>query len=356
MTREQGTVVATWSVGDGRGRLWRRALAGGVSIAVGAAGLGCTGEVVEEPIEEPVAEVTQPIQGGAIDATTLAVVGIGVMNGDGRITKSCSGTLIAPNLVLTAQHCVASTNKSVRCGTATFGQPVDPGRVLVTTDTWMWNEGTTWFGAHSVEIPPGFPAVCGRDVALIILERPMLITPMTPRLNGQIESGQVYDAVGYGRTSDDASDGGARRRRNGLTIQCVATECGQSQVAGDEWRGNHGICSGDSGGPAIDEQGLIIGVTSRGPSGCDDPIYGGLGAWGGWMITVAQDAAAYGGYQMADWNSGVASSALSSRSFSGSGACAYAAAPGSSGGALGILLALGVLGLTRSRLRARQSC
>src|SRR5262245_36221992 len=60
-----------------------------------------------------------PIVGGNPDTTSRSILAIGVgSNG------LCSGTLILPNLVLTARHCVAdrtNPNMPVQCGTSTFG-------------------------------------------------------------------------------------------------------------------------------------------------------------------------------------------------------------------------------------------
>src|SRR5262245_46944477 len=53
-------------------------------------------------------QLQQPIIGGALDESTSGVVGLALDLGS-RVAGHCSGTLIAPNLVLTARHCVALT-------------------------------------------------------------------------------------------------------------------------------------------------------------------------------------------------------------------------------------------------------
>ena len=69
--------------------------------------------------QEQVGSSSAPIQNGTIDSTHTYAVGI--MRSQGRATYSCSGTLIAPNLVLTARHCVAEldqkSSKGVDCKT-----------------------------------------------------------------------------------------------------------------------------------------------------------------------------------------------------------------------------------------------
>ena len=50
----------------------------------------------------------QPLLGGTADGATSGVVGLAV-NLSTRFVGHCTGTLIAPNLLLTARHCVATT-------------------------------------------------------------------------------------------------------------------------------------------------------------------------------------------------------------------------------------------------------
>jgi hypothetical protein len=168
----------------------------------------------------------------------------------------------------------------------------------------MWAAGTEWKSVRTIFTPSGVPTVCGRDIALMILRENISASeaePMAPRLERWVDSAELYSAIGYGNTAQDYDDGGFRRRRDGLLVQCSGDDCSSDHVDLSEWRGDHGICNGDSGGPAIDADGLVIGVTSRGPSGCDSPIYGGLYEWSPWISQVGALAAADGPYPAPAW-------------------------------------------------------
>lgn len=268
--------------------------------------VGCAGYAEELGTRgEDTDEAALEIKGGYPDEEDRAVAGLLITDRRGRVSRTCSSTLIAPNLVLTAQHCVADAPKLISCKTATFGERVDPTQVFATLGSALWAADAPWLSARAVLSPPDGNAVCGRDLALIVLSSPLRaseVTPLAPRLDRPPEVSEVYSAVGYGDTEGRARDSGIRRRRDGLRIECVGYGCGrQERITGSEWRGESGICSGDSGGPALDVTGRIIGVTSRGPAGCADPIYGGLIAHRDWLVTEARRAAETGGYDVPWW-------------------------------------------------------
>lgn len=254
--------------------------------------------------DDALGEDAAGIMDGATDARDAAVVGVALVDESGFVRQICSGTLVAPNLVLTAQHCVADTNPFVNCGSSVFGPLTSPERVRVTTSASMWARDTDWLPAVEVVSPPGPRLVCGHDVALVVLASSIdrrRAAPLAPLLDASPHREEPYAAVGYGVTSDGDDDAGLRRRRDYLRVVCVGDSCSSGQVADAEWRGNHGICSGDSGGPALDGRGFVIGVTSRGPSGCEAPIYGGLPDHAPWLREVARRAARSGAYADPPW-------------------------------------------------------
>lgn len=332
-----------------------------------AALAGCAGDADDPGLrEEDAAEAALEIKGGYPDAGDRAVAGLLITDRRGRVARTCSSTVIAPNLVLTAQHCIAEAPKLIACRTATFGEPVDASQVYATLGGALWAADAPWIGARALISPPDGNAVCGRDIALVVLSSPIRgseVTPLAPRLDRPPEESEVYSAVGFGDTEGRGRDGGVRRRRDGLRVECVGYGCGtQERVTGGEWRGECGICSGDSGGPALDAAGRIIGVTSRGPAGCSDPIYGGLIAHRDWLVTEAMRAAEIGDYDPPWWaaTSDAAERLPSRRPLDERWlSCAHSPLVDDDGGATSaraLLALLALLALRRARTSALLTC
>lgn len=245
---------------------------------------------------------SQAIQGGEVDREHPSVVGL-VMT-SGYSIGTCSGTLIAPNLVLTAQHCIASTSTEyIRCGYTEFGATRTPRGVYVTTQTYLSNDARNYH--EVVEIHTGEKDdVCSNDIALLVLadnvsedEAPALV----PRIDSPTERGEYYTAIGYGHTGDGGGSG-VRRILDNRVVQCEGRECPYyTQVEDKEFLGSSGTCQGDSGGPALDNKGRVLGALSRGAGQCESSTYSAVYGWGDWIREKAMDAAERGGYEPPFW-------------------------------------------------------
>jgi MYXO-CTERM domain-containing protein len=149
--------------------------------------------------------------------------------------------------------------------------------------------------------------VCGNDVALLILSTnissataPLIV----PRVDTPVTTSESFSAVGYGITDPDDLQGatfGQRLRVNNLDVGCVGTGCANLGGTRTEWGANTPVCSGDSGGPALDSAGRVIGVASRGNSNCDSALYGAVASWRSLIVDTAIDAADSGGYAPPTW-------------------------------------------------------
>ncbi|MES1175975.1 MAG: S1 family peptidase [Myxococcales bacterium] len=247
--------------------------------------------------------VRSAISGGEPDSADTSVFLLASRRGSEGVAL-CSASLIAPNLLITARHCVSDvTAEHVTCGQTMVSAPF-PADTLSASNSLTLGSSSTRYRASAVSVPSEGTDICGFDIALITLEAPIpsgVATPLVPRIDAPVVRRESYRAVGYGQTeAGDAGVAGERRGRSGLSVNCAPGKCGQG-VESNEFVGETGICSGDSGGPALDESGKVVGVVSRSGTDCAHPVYASVASWKDWLIRVATEAAAQGQYEAPFW-------------------------------------------------------
>ena len=260
------------------------------------------------------------IQGGFNDTSAAHNFAVGITNKLGGV---CSGTLIAPNLILTARHCVVPPTHaaSVTCSDV-FQQNVAPSVMAVTTEPNLYRAKSSY--AVTEILTPTDKAFCGNDIALIILDRDVPETEAQPaipvvqfKLTDRRLSGSIT-AMGYGITSPSAEDSGLRRVRENIPLLCIpgspVMDCsGDLAKYSDnpaEFVTQGYVCSGDSGSGAFDQKSFarvapyVLGALSRGPQSADKclaAIYSRTDAHAQLLIDAATKAAAQGKYALPSW-------------------------------------------------------
>ncbi len=226
-----------------------------VSVVLLAAWFAAVPEDVAAPVPpSPIIGGTEVTPGEYEEVVAVHVAG-----------KLCSGTRIAPGLVLTAAHCLTPAR--------------GPGDIAVSTgiDAYVGpKHRAIAFGIH-----PDF-CDCDRDafdygyvqVEPGVLGISAIATPMVDQQEWDdlIETGVDVTIVGYG--DDPGHDEAARFKRKVTVDLGRGTPSGQEFAAGGEFRDS---CKGDSGGPVFvelpDGTRRQIGITSRGSEPCGNGGY-----------------------------------------------------------------------------------
>jgi|LNFM01.1.fsa_nt_gb hypothetical protein len=285
-------------------------------VAALRASLFCTVPIALFGCAADVAQTSQAIFGGVDDATHTNVVGIVIQGGAGFGT--CTGSLIAPNLVLTARHCVSEvsgdgivcsrfTQNGVTYEPSLSAAPYNAGSFLVTTDQFITMRSRfyrvldVWVPDNSTDQP-----MCGRDIALLRLSTSVqTVAPIEPRLDIAPRVNDIFTASGYGATNARGSGSGSRRMREGLKVEHVGlaqARPGLTVLTQEEWLADTGTCQGDSGGPALDELGAVFGILSRGDArSCSSPVYTRVDSYARWIRERGRAAAMAGGYTPPTW-------------------------------------------------------
>ncbi|HEX5062677.1 MAG TPA: S1 family peptidase [Kofleriaceae bacterium] len=195
---------------------------------------------------------TQAIRAGtpAPDDNAVVAIGPAPVGCTEQLDARCTGTLIAPNAVLTAAHCARIAR-----------------RIAVFVGADVARTGELHDVALSIVHPSYQEGVATDDIAVLVLATAPSIAPLplaTTQTAGS-DIGRTVRAVGYGGTDETGNDIGVRRQGTS----------GIAAVNGATFRTTPMpsiTCSGDSGGPVLIDRGSgeeIAGVTSQGDLRCE---------------------------------------------------------------------------------------
>jgi trypsin len=206
------------------------------------------------PLSDPAPESAR-IYNGVVTSAHPAVAKL--LIGFPRGTGLCSGTLIAPSIVLTAAHCVAEDPVGVNAvffdGTSDRAYKAVGYAVHPDYTDWLW------------------PLA---DIALLALESPVAGISPLPIAIGTPHNHSWGVIVGFGE--DDAAGVGQKRMGTVRLRRCPRGPLPAAQLEAGQlehslcWHPRRrwaDTCNGDSGGPLLID-GTVAGVTSGGYPRC----------------------------------------------------------------------------------------
>lgn len=212
-----------------------------------------------------------------------------------RTNKSrCAASLIAPNLVVTARHCVVKWDDTKTFTCEASGEPgagsggsvtgyFEPSEIAFYPGyygegDWLTDDSNTKASAHGAKIiDDGKPTLCSHDLAFVVLDQ-AIAKPTAPLdLDRRLAENDRLSFAGWGLTEQLAYQPIRRRIDNVSVLRVGPPDVGPATTGGLSPRTfdtTSATCRGDSGGPAFVAATYgVVGVAVRSTLGqfeCND--------------------------------------------------------------------------------------
>ncbi|MDA3864005.1 MAG: trypsin-like serine protease [Deltaproteobacteria bacterium] len=177
----------------------------------------------------------------------------------------CTGTLVKPDIVITAKHCVRDLDSG-------WDLPVSGFSIRIGPDMYTVED---YFSVSSIHTYPG-TEIEDQDIALMVLQQEIPAEVAEPYeivydLHGDFmpqTDETLLTIIGYGE-SVCGEDGNA-----GIKLRTEDTFLGYLTSNGDFITQGRGANHGDSGGPVFSPDMKLFGITSRGSGECSGEYAG----------------------------------------------------------------------------------